>query len=141
MRWGLIMVKSCVKKRFILIVLFQMLTMTVNAKEVDKFQLGYDNCVKKAGSINNNVVYDCAGETSTAAKTEMNSLYLKLHEVMFQRSSADALKLEQTQKSWVNYRNKHCELMADYVGSPMFAYCPMQLNISRVKELEELLAK
>ena len=53
-------------------------------------------------------------------------------------SKEDAIKFENSQKSWLKYRNNHCELMGSYVGSPMYNYCPMLLNESRVAELKEL---
>jgi uncharacterized protein YecT (DUF1311 family) len=68
-------------------------------------------------------------------------LYRKAYEMLSKQSAADAAKLEHSQKSWVSYRNKHCELATSYVGSPMFGVCPMQLNISRVNELRELVGQ
>nr|WP_277399204.1 lysozyme inhibitor LprI family protein [Achromobacter xylosoxidans] len=46
--------------------------------------------------------------------------------------------MEQTQKAWLAYRNGHCALAGAHVGSPMYEYCPMLLNINRADELREL---
>ncbi|MEA5599286.1 lysozyme inhibitor LprI family protein [Rivularia sp. UHCC 0363] len=50
----------------------------------------------------------------------------------------DAQQFEQSQKAWLTYRDTHCKLAGSYVGSQMYSYCPMQLNILRVTELREL---
>lgn len=108
------------------------------AKEADYSKM-YDACLKEAGPINNSVVYGCSEQVSGAAKKEINSLYAKLHKIVSQRDPSDAEKLEQTQKAWIAYRNGQCELATSYIGSPMYGYCPMQMNIQRVDELKELL--
>lgn len=108
------------------------------AKESDLSKM-YDTCLKEAGPINNSVVYGCSEQVSAAAKEEVNSLYAKLHKTVSQRNPSDAEKLERSQKAWMTYRNGQCELAASYMGSPMYGYCPMQMNIQRIDELKALL--
>ena len=98
----------------------------------------YDRCVKKHGTINNGVVEACSGEASDAAKKQINHYYQKAYVRLQQQSPDDAQKLEEAQKAWISYRDRHCSLAGSYVGSPMYSYCPMQLNIARVHELQEL---
>lgn len=99
----------------------------------------YDHCLKEAGGINNAAVASCSESVSTAVKKEINTLYVKLHTRLAAESAADADKLESTQKAWLVYRNGQCELATSYVGSPMYGYCPMMLNIQRADQLREMM--
>lgn len=98
----------------------------------------YNDCLDRTGPINNGVVDACSSGTSQRVKLEMNMLYTRIHDRLSNEAPADAERLEQAQKSWLVYRNTHCDLAGAYVGSPMYAFCPMQLNIARVAELREL---
>ncbi len=98
----------------------------------------YDQCIKKAGTINNGVVDACSSQVSDQAKVEMNALYKVTYQRLREQSPSAAVALEQAQKAWLVYRDTHCQLAGEYVGSPMHAYCPMQLNIERVDQLREL---
>lgn len=98
----------------------------------------YDRCLKKAGTINNGIVEACSGEASVAAKKQINHYYQKMYNRLQQQSPEDANRLEEAQKAWISYRDKHCSLAGSYVGSPMYSFCPMQMNISRAHELQEL---
>lgn len=110
----------------------------INVTSVNKFDAIYDNCLKEAGAVNNTSVMECATKTSAKAKEQINTLFRKTHQQLLSKSPENAVKFEQSQKSWVKYRNTHCDLATEYVGSPMFAYCPMKLNVLRVNELQEL---
>lgn len=108
------------------------------ADSKDKLDLIYDKCVKKSGIMNNSVVHVCSNTVSKSVKNEMNKLYDIIHKKLSEQSIDDAKKFEESQKSWLKYRKRHCELMGSYVGSPMYSFCPMQLNKIRVSELREL---
>lgn len=98
----------------------------------------YDRCLREAGATNNTSVLSCSESVSASVKKEINKLYARLHAKLLQEAPADADRLEQAQKAWLQYRNGHCDLATTYVGSPMYGYCPMLLNIARVLELREL---
>jgi uncharacterized protein YecT (DUF1311 family) len=102
-------------------------------KDYDKI---YSDCVAEAGGANNGTVGACAEGVADQTKPEMNRLYQAILGKM--NSPADAAKLEKAQKAWIVYRDNHCELAGSYVGSPMYAFCPMTLNIERVKQLREM---
>lgn len=104
-------------------------------KDYDKI---YSQCLDNSGPINNSVVAACSEEASNEAKKELNALYNKFYAKLKSENPEDAEKFELSQKSWLKYRNSHCELAGSYVGSPMYGYCPMQLNIERVMQLREL---
>jgi uncharacterized protein YecT (DUF1311 family) len=101
----------------------------------------YSDCLAKAGGINNGSVEACSSTASDGAKAEMTRLYRALYSRLLAENADDAAKLERAQKSWLVYRDLHCELAGSYVGSPMYAFCPMQLNIGRVIELREMVGQ
>jgi uncharacterized protein YecT (DUF1311 family) len=97
--------------------------------------------VEKVSAIEyNNIMDGCADETSIEAKREINSLYKRLYSRLSTSSLEDANLLEQSQKSWVIYRNGECSLEAT-VGSPARGQCLMSLNIRRVLELRQLVGE
>ena len=89
--------------------------------------------------MNNGVVYECANLASDAAKKEIERLYFAMHSYLLTEDVDNALKLETSQKAWLEYRDTHCELMGSYVGSPSLDICNMALNGARVEELQEML--
>jgi uncharacterized protein YecT (DUF1311 family) len=107
------------------------------AKPVD-YDAMYSSCLKEAKVTNNESVTTCAGFTSETTKKEMNALYDTIYAHISATSPADAKKFEASQKAWLVYRNTQCELAGSYVGSPMYYFCPMKLNIARVIELRQL---
>ncbi|MGO4129848.1 lysozyme inhibitor LprI family protein [Inquilinus sp. YAF38] len=102
-------------------------------KDYDKI---YSDCVAEAGGANNGTVSACAEGVADQTKPEMNRLYQAISAKM--NGPADAAKVEKAQKAWIVYRDNHCELAGSYVGSPMYYFCPMTLNIERVKQLREM---
>ena len=117
------------------------------AKTDSDYEKLYDQCVDRVikenhlAGINNGVVDACTNHVSELTKKEMNRLYKTFYDRLNQESPEDAKQFENSQKSWLTYRNSHCQLMGRYVGSPMYGFCPMQLNIARVSELKELVGE
>ena len=97
----------------------------------------YSKCVDKAGTMNNSVVYACSSVVSEKAKQEITAHYKSIYQRLL-KFPADAQKLESSQKAWIEYRDGHCSLAGSYIGSPMYGYCPMNLNSARALELREL---
>lgn len=120
------------------IILIQTIPSISWAEAKNKYEKIYSDCIDKIGTINNGVVEACSNIASKAAKKEMNRLYNIIYKNISKQSTEDAKKFENSQKAWLKYRNNHCKLMGSYVGSPMYNYCPMQLNILRVLELQEM---
>ena len=110
------------------------------AKSKD-YQAVYDACVQRAGSIDNEVVAGCSERVSTQENVEMNALYLKMHGRLMGKAPADAARLEKAQKDWLSFRDVHCDLAGKYIGDPQYSYCPMKMNMERVKELRELVGE
>lgn len=107
------------------------------ADDVD-YEQRYGQCVDKAGSINNSVVYACADEVAALAEQEIQRHYHVLMQRLNDSNPSDARVLASTQKAWTAYREKQCHLAGAYIGSPMYSYCPMQMNSSRAYELRDL---
>jgi uncharacterized protein YecT (DUF1311 family) len=114
------------------------LSMPVVAWASSEYDSMYDECVKKNGPINNGVVSACSEMTSEKAKQEITRRYKSIYGQLSSENPMDAKKFEISQKAWLQYRNTHCELAGAYVGSPMYAFCPMTLNSARALELREL---
>lgn len=102
------------------------------------YQQAYSKCLDEAGTINNGVVHTCSSTVSEHAKAEMTLLYRSFYRKLQAESPDEAAALDRAQKSWLVYRDLHCDLAGAHVGSPMYSFCPMQLNINRVNELREL---
>ncbi|KAF3884106.1 MULTISPECIES: lysozyme inhibitor LprI family protein [Nostocales] len=124
-------------KQMVAVLLFSGVAQATPVNRVD-YQQMYGKCLKAAGVTNNSSVDRCSRQTFTATEQEMNRLYSKIYNQIASRQAEDAKKFELSQKFWLSYRDSHCKLAGAYVGSPMYSYCPMQLNISRVAELREL---
>ncbi len=105
------------------------------------YQQAYDTCLEQAGGINNGTVDACSSTVSEQAKVEMTRLYRSFYRRLLDQSPDDAAALDRAQKSWLVYRDLHCHLAGAHVGSPMYSFCPMQLNIARVNELRELVGQ
>ncbi|GAA6617677.1 lysozyme inhibitor LprI family protein [Scytonema sp. NUACC26] len=118
------------------VLLFSAVAQAAPVNKVDYRQM-YSTCLKAAGVTNNSSVEQCSRQTFKATDLEMNRLYDKIYRQIVSRQAEDAKKFELSQKFWLSYRDTHCKLAGAYVGSPMYSYCPMQLNISRVAELRE----
>lgn len=128
-------------RRLILsLLLFPGVAWTATTTPLDHQQV-YSDCLAKAGGINNGTVEACSTAASDGAKAEMTRLYRAFYSKLLAESEDDAAKFERAQKSWLVYRDLHCELAGSYVGSPMYSFCPMQLNIGRVIELRELVGQ
>ncbi|WP_312916892.1 lysozyme inhibitor LprI family protein [Stenotrophomonas sp.] len=105
------------------------------------YQQAYDTCLEQAGGINNGTVDACSSTVSEQVKVEMTRLYRSFYRRLLDQSPDDAAALDRAQKSWLVYRDLHCHLAGAHVGSPMYSFCPMQLNIARVNELRELVGQ
>ncbi|MCU0552147.1 MAG: DUF1311 domain-containing protein [Leptolyngbya sp. Prado105] len=117
--------------------LFISVAQVAAAQSVD-YRAMYRKCLKDAGQTNNTSVMQCSEQTSEILEREIDRLYQKVYDRIAAQQMKDAQQFEFSHKSWMAYRNSQCKLAGAYVGSPMYSYCPMQMNTSRVVELREL---
>lgn len=82
----------------------------------------------------------CADLASVAAKKDMNVIYQKAYIIIGLRNSPDIKNsFELAQKSWLTSRENWCDVQGFMIGTPMYSVCRMEMNISRVNELNDLL--
>lgn len=99
-----------------------------------------NDCRKKNLDINNSVVMGCADQASDAAKKDMNIVYQKIYKIIQAREIPDITgKFEMAQKNWITLRENWCDVQGFIIGTPMYSICRMDMNISRVNELNDLL--
>ncbi|AVR04457.1 lysozyme inhibitor LprI family protein [Pluralibacter gergoviae] len=97
-------------------------------------------CRKENDEINNSVVMGCAELASSAAKKDMNITYQKIFKIIESRDLPEVAKsFELAQKSWLALRENWCDVQGFIIGTPMYSVCRMDMNISRVNELNDFL--
>lgn len=99
----------------------------------------YNECVEKNGPINNSVVSLCTSEESKSTEKTIEQYYQQIYQQISEDNIDNAKKFAKSHRAWKNYRDTHCELAGQYIGSPMYDYCPMQMNQNRIKQLVEML--
>ena len=114
------------------------ISVSAHAEPLADYDALYDHCVEQAGAINNSVVMMCANEVSSLANSEIKRRYQAIYAYLLSENAADADLFSASQKAWRSYRNSHCQLAGTYVGSPMYDFCPMNLNAARALQLREL---
>ncbi|QHB34828.1 DUF1311 domain-containing protein [Yersinia canariae] len=82
----------------------------------------------------------CAALASDVARKDMNIVYQKIYKIIEARDLPSiANNFEMAQKSWLASRENWCDVQGFMIGTPMYSICRMDMNISRVNELNELL--
>lgn len=113
-------------------------THTFANEQTDKNYLSmYQKCLSENGGASSGSVEACADNISEKTKKEINKEYNRIHKALLKENQQHADQFDDAQKSWLTYRNAHCELATWYVGSPQHSYCPMIINIERLRELKE----
>ncbi len=97
----------------------------------------YKKCISENGGASNGSIEACADNISKKVKKEINKEYIRIHKALLKENKLHSDQFDDAQKTWLTYRNMHCELATWYVGSPQHSYCPMILNIERLRELKE----
>ncbi len=116
-----------------------MLILASQASAEDQYMDLYSDCLDKSGPTNNSGVFGCARETEENALEQIDLLLLDLKEALYDDYERNILM--QGQQAWENYIQIQCKLEGTAIGSPMYAYCPMEKAIDRVKQLQRLLGE
>ncbi len=106
------------------------------ASESGTYDKMYSDCLNEFGTINNHIVFECAGRVIEQANIDLDK---KIETLRQTRLSEDFDKFLVGQRNWQQYMNIQCHIQGIYVGSPMFVYCPMQMLIKRHQEIDLLL--
>ncbi|KJM56109.1 hypothetical protein B5M10_23665 [Pluralibacter gergoviae] len=70
----------------------------------------------------------------------MNITYQKIFKIIESRDLPEVAKsFELAQKSWLALRENWCDVQGFIIGTPMYSVCRMDMNISRVNELNDFL--
>ncbi|MFC4526331.1 DUF1311 domain-containing protein [Dyella halodurans] len=103
------------------------------------YRAAYDECLKASTDAGpTGAVEGCTEFVVDETKREINALYNVIHAQLESKSPDDAAEFDKAQRSWLAYRNAHCDLAGKYIGSPEFVVCPMNLDIERVHELRQI---
>ena len=123
-------------KKLIFVILLSALS--INAYAENKYDTEYNQCVNKAGTMNNGVMAACSEAVSEVAKKDLNTHYKKIKTKLnaYPNKAELLAKLETSQKAWIQYRNAHCDL-GEFI-SVHEPYCLMLVNAQRAEELKEL---
>ncbi|USE82924.1 lysozyme inhibitor LprI family protein [Acinetobacter tibetensis] len=104
----------------------------------------YSECAEQTiqeqqlAGINNSVVQICADQAKQGYEKQIVAL---LDQIRVQ--SAEWYQPERyqailkSQRLWKAYVDQECENAGQYIGSPMYAYCPMQQYAERVAQLQQ----
>lgn len=104
----------------------------------------YSQCVdqmieeNQLGGINNAVVDSC----SNLAKSTYEKQIVKLLDRIKKYSEIDQQPerykaIMKSQQLWKIYVDQECSNAGEYIGSPMYSFCPMQEYAKRVEQLTE----
>ncbi|EKE68097.1 lysozyme inhibitor LprI family protein [Gallaecimonas xiamenensis] len=116
-----------------------LLALMATAGFAQDFQAQYDQCVKDNGPINNGVVDYCAGTVADSADKAIKAKVKAIAKTIAADNSEEAAEdFTRFEDNWRQYRDQLCNYKGYYVGSPMYAYCPMEENIAHLAVLEEL---
>mgnify|MGYP000223229124 FL=1 len=96
----------------------------------------YAECLNEFGTINNGIVFECAGRVIDKADKDLSE---KIETLRQTRLSEDFDRFLLSQRNWEHYMEIQCDMQGIYVGSPMFAYCPMEMLIKRHGDIDILL--
>jgi len=123
------------------ILLFIFSVASVASTEAIDYELMFNNCTKNSeGPITGKLVV-CSESVSKKIDIEIEVLSNQVKSKLANTENGNAKKAVSSfnvaQQSWLKYKKLQCELAGEYVGSPMYTYCPMKLGIIRVKELRE----
>lgn len=109
----------------------------------DKSDL-YDQCVSqtlqklKLEKINNTIVQSCSNQTKVLYEKQIITVLDKIRQESQQESQPQRyLNILKSQRLWKSYVDKECDNAGEFIGSPMYSYCPMQEYRKRVDQLRE----
>ena len=104
----------------------------------------YNQCVEQTiqalllASINNSVVEICSERAKYLDEKKIVSLLDQIRVQSQQDSQPERYQaILKSQRLWKAYVEQECDNAGQYVGSPMYAFCPMQQCAERVVQLQQ----
>ncbi|WP_228156960.1 lysozyme inhibitor LprI family protein [Acinetobacter sp. WCHAc060042] len=104
----------------------------------------YNQCVEQTvqalqlASINNSVVEICSERAKHLDEKKIVSLLDQIRVQSQQDSQPERYQaILKSQRLWKAYVEQECDNAGQYVGSPMYAFCPMQQYADQVVQLQQ----
>jgi len=104
----------------------------------------YNQCVEQTvqalqlASINNSVVEICSERAKHLDEKKIVSLLDQIRVQSQQDSQPERYQaILKSQHFWKAYVEQECDNAGQYIGSPMYAFCPMQQYAERVVQLQQ----
>ena len=116
----------------------------VHAQQQEAESNIYNQCVEQTiqalqlASINNSVVEICSERAKHLDEKKIVSLLDQIRVQSQQDSQPERYQaILKSQRLWKAYVEQECDNAGQYVGSPMYAFCPMQQYAERVIQLQQ----
>ena len=104
----------------------------------------YNQCVEQTiqeqqlAGINNSVVQICADQTKQCYEKQIVALLDQIRAQSAEWKQPERYQaILKSQRLWKAYVDQECDNAGQYIGSPMYAYCPMQHYAERVAQLQQ----
>lgn len=104
----------------------------------------YSECVEQTiqeqqlAGINNSVVQICADQAKQGYEKQIVALLDHIRVQSQQDSQPERYQaILKSQRLWKAYVEQECDNAGQYIGSPMYAFCPMQQYAERVVQLQQ----
>ncbi|SPL70267.1 lysozyme inhibitor LprI family protein [Acinetobacter stercoris] len=104
----------------------------------------YDRCVNQTiqemnlAGINNMVVDACSNQAKSVYEKQIVKLLDKIRKQSQQYKQPERYEaIMKSQRLWKAYIDQECNNAGNYIGSPMYSFCPMQEYKNRVDQLNE----
>ena len=127
-----------------ILVLLATFSGTVHAQQQEAEPDIYNQCVEQTiqalqlVSINNGVVEICSERAKHLDEKKIVSLLDQIRVQSQQDSQPERYQaILKSQRLWKAYVEQECDNAGQYVGSPMYAFCPMQQCAERVVQLQQ----
>ena len=127
-----------------ILVLLATFSGTVQAQQQEAEPDIYNQCVEQTiqalqlVSINNGVVEICSERAKHLDEKKIVSLLDQIRVQSQQDSQPERYQaILKSQRLWKAYVEQECDNAGQYVGSPMYAFCPMQQCAERVVQLQQ----
>lgn len=126
-----------------ILILLSMFGGAVHAQQEAELDI-YNQCVEQTIQeqqligINNSVVQICADQAKQGYEKQIVALLDQIRVQSQQDSQPERYQaILKSQRLWKAYVEQECDNAGQYVGSPMYAFCPMQQYAERVVQLQQ----
>lgn len=105
------------------------------------YQSQYDQCVDRITAPYNGAIAACARSVDALVSEDLNNTYENIYNFYANDNnpySPDTARLlKASQVAYLDYRSKMCQFRNRIGAMPMDVICPMEMNIRRLRELQE----